>query len=264
MIVDPDFLDHWKTLMLVNSLGDPAAPLYVLRLWAHCQLRRQSEFENLPPEALKALCRFPGPANKLDSSLMASGFIRRDESILIVCNWDDYNSSLIAAWGNGRRGGRPKKTQTKPTGNQVKTHGLPSGNPAVTHGKPTENPDVTDKIGLDRIGLDRTKKEKEPRLSSEVTWPEELQTAEFADAWDLWKRHRLQKQKPLGSIEEESQLYDLARFGWQEAVQIVRYSISVGAKNLITNGDHAADKRARAPNQPRHRSRVPSLEEGSL
>lgn len=136
MIVDPDFLDHWKTRMLVNSLNDEAAPLYVLRLWAHCQNRRQSTFE-LSTEALKALCRYPGAANKLESSLTASGFVRRAEGMLEVCNWDDYNASLIASWVNGKRGGRPRK-ETSPA---PKTHGLPSDNPDQTQAKPThENP----------------------------------------------------------------------------------------------------------------------------
>lgn len=114
--------------MLVGELGgDEAAPVYVLRLWAHCQNRRQWQFEGVSAEALKSLCRFPGHSNKLEASLLTSGFIRRDVSLLIVCNWDEYNSSLIAAWENGKRGGRPPnkplgssdKTQTKPTGSRL-------------------------------------------------------------------------------------------------------------------------------------------------
>lgn len=124
MIVDPDFPDHWKTRMLVGLLdGDEASGMYVIRLWGHCQLRRQWRFANLSPEALKALCRFPGHANKLDASLVTSGFIRREADALTVCGWDDYNASLIAAWGNGSKGGRPPK----PVGLDVETHGKPTG-----------------------------------------------------------------------------------------------------------------------------------------
>jgi hypothetical protein len=124
MIVDPNFLDHWKTLQFAELLDDPAAPLFILRLWAHCQNRRQWQFDNLSPQALKALCRFPGHANRLESSLTASGFVRRDGSLLIVCNWDDYNASLIAAWTNGKKGGRPMKAQ-EPDDNRLETHGIP-------------------------------------------------------------------------------------------------------------------------------------------
>ena len=123
MIVDPDFCDHWKTRMLVGLLnGDEAAPVYVIRVWAHCQNRRQFVFDNLPSEALKALCRFPGNANKLESSLSTSGFVRRDGANLIVCGWDEYNKSLISAWANGTKGGRPPQnprvTKRKPTGSR--------------------------------------------------------------------------------------------------------------------------------------------------
>lgn len=120
MIVDPDFPDHWKTRMLVNLLQDEAAPVYLLRLWAHCQNRKQSEFESLTPEALKALCRFPGHANSLESSLAASGFVRRDDrGYLLVLNWDDYNSGLVANWENGRKGGRPRKPIENPNPKSV-------------------------------------------------------------------------------------------------------------------------------------------------
>lgn len=108
--------------MLVNLLDDAAAPVYVLRLWAHCQNRKTDTFQNLQSEALKALCHFPGQANKLESSLVASGFIRRlDSGDLQVHGWAEYNAPLIAAWGNGRLGGRPK------------TPGIPTGNPRRTN-----------------------------------------------------------------------------------------------------------------------------------
>ena len=134
MIVDPDFCDHWKTRMLVGLLdGDEAAPVYVLRLWAHCQNRRQDRFPNLSPEALKALCRFPGDAAKLLAALVETGFVRRDGRDLVASNWSEYNASLIAAWKNGTRGGRPPKglqnAPPEPTVYPEETHGLPTGKP---------------------------------------------------------------------------------------------------------------------------------------
>jgi hypothetical protein len=126
MIVDPDYPDHWKTRTLVGLLGgDEAAGMYVIRLWAHCQQRRRFQFDNLSAEALKSICRFPGHANKLESSLAASGFVRRDANVLVVIGWDEYNSSLIASWENGKKGGRPPNN--KPTGSDLKTQGKPTG-----------------------------------------------------------------------------------------------------------------------------------------
>lgn len=107
--------------MLVGLLdGDEAAPVYVLRIWSHCQNRRQAQFD-LSAEALKALCRFPGNSNRLEASLTASGFIRRAErtaaesSQLIVCGWEDHNAALLASWNNGRKG-RGKSKTDEPTG----------------------------------------------------------------------------------------------------------------------------------------------------
>lgn len=210
MIVDPDFLDHWKTRMLVGNLADESAPLYVLRLWAHCQNRRQSVFDNLTTEALKALCRFPGAANKLESSLTASGFIRRDGESLEVCNWDEYNSSLIAAWENGKRGGRPKK----PKGN-------PGVNPAVTHG-------VTDKRGLDK-----SREDNSLSLADEPKKIDHMEDLEFQKVWVQWQTHLLQLNKTPTNASLESQLYRLCDFDLAEAIAVVRFSIDRGAKNLI-------------------------------
>lgn len=79
---------------------------------------------------------------------------------------------------------------------------------------------------------------KETKQADDDRFPSELNQPDFLAAWDRWRRHRLQKQKPLGSIEEEAQLLDLMRFGAEEAAQIVGFTIRTGAVNLITNGDH--------------------------
>lgn len=160
MIVDPDFPDHWKTRMLVDLLdGDEAAPVYLIRLWAHCQNRKTSTFA-LPSAALKALCRFPGHANKLESSLAASGFVRREGDTLIVCGWSEYNASLIANWENGKLGGRPPKN--KPDPNPPETHGKPMGNPRATHPEPIGVEEIDRKSVSAQAQAKDTSSEKDP------------------------------------------------------------------------------------------------------
>ena len=128
--------------MLVDLLGgDEMAPLYLIRLWGHCQNRKKCDFDNLPPAGLKALCRFQGDANAFDAALAECGFISRDGPSVTVCGWDEHNSSLVAAWENGKRGGRPRK----PSGNQNETQEKPSGNPSKTQHKPSQNPAETDR-----------------------------------------------------------------------------------------------------------------------
>ncbi|RYD18224.1 MAG: hypothetical protein EOP88_23390 [Verrucomicrobiaceae bacterium] len=166
MIVDPDFPDHWKTRLLVELLGgDELAPLYLIRLWAHCQNRRASTFENLPPLALKALCRYPGLPAALESALADAGFVRRENQTLTVVGWEDYNATLVANWENGRRGGRPPKPKSppppeapeKPMDNPPETHGLSMGNPRLTHGEPIRE----DRIGEDKIRFTNREIERE-------------------------------------------------------------------------------------------------------
>lgn len=143
MIVDPDFLEHWKTRMLIDILGDDAAPLFVIRLWGHCQNRREWVFDGMPIHATKAICRYQGEAQELEDALITCGFLEREGKKITIVGWDEHNASLIANWRNGMRGGRPKKNQGEP---KEKPMGIPS-----------DNPSVSDKIGLDRIGVDDIK-----------------------------------------------------------------------------------------------------------
>lgn len=156
MIVDPDFLDHWRTRMLVDALGgDEMVPMCLIRLWAHCQVRRGDRFE-MPAAGLKAQCRYTGNAQAFEDALIEAKFIERDGDWIHVLGWAEQNASLLAAWENGGKGGRPKK---EPTQNPRVTQGKPTGNPTGTQGEPNENPDVTDKS---REEKSREEKDKEP------------------------------------------------------------------------------------------------------
>lgn len=121
MIVQPDFLDHWKTEMLVQLTRDKASPLLVLRLWAHCQRQRKETFPNMTPGILKAVCRWEGEPDALQKALMESGFIESDGSAVTVHGWEEANAGLLKSWENGKKGGRPPKTRQKPTGNPNET-----------------------------------------------------------------------------------------------------------------------------------------------
>jgi hypothetical protein len=155
VIVDPDFIDHWKTRMLVAALGDDElAPIYVLRLWAHCQNRRMWVFD-LPCMALKGICRFQGDAQAFEDAMVSAGFISREGKAITVLGWEEYNASLIAAWNNGGKGGRPKK---EPTENPRVN---PQDNPQKTQGEPTGEP-----IGGDEIGVDEKREEQKAKASA--------------------------------------------------------------------------------------------------
>ncbi len=235
MIVDPDFFDHWKTVLLIESLeGDHAAPIYVLRLWAHCQNRRQSVFSNLSPKALKALCRFPGHPNKLVTALVESGFVRvgTDEE-LTVCGWDEYNSKLIANWDNGAKGGRPKK---------------PNGNPTETQTKPTETQP-------EPIRVDRSREDKNipPPTNSKPIIPDQL-----SSTWSKWEAFVLERTgRTIGAIEAEATLMDLMNRGPEKAARDVEFTI-LRSKNAtrILDSENDYDKRASQGRKPNGQKEV--------
>ena len=145
MIVNPDFFDHWKTRQLAGELdNDDRAAIYVMRLWAHCQRSRRWSFPQLSASALKGICTYPGPAERLWQAMQSSAFIVVNEQVVVVHEWEVYNASLVAAWENGSKGGRPV-TRRKPKDNPRDTHGIPMGDPTRE-----------ERIGVDRIGTDNT------------------------------------------------------------------------------------------------------------
>lgn len=127
MIVQPDFLDHWKTQLLIDLLDDESAPIYVIRLWGHCQNRKTHAIPSGNPNTTKAICRaLKHDAKKFHDAMVDSGFLCVDGDNLVAHDWNDVNSTLVRNWSNGAKGGRPKK----------KTQPEPKQNPPTTQTKP--------------------------------------------------------------------------------------------------------------------------------
>ncbi len=112
MIVEPGFLDHWKPNELAARLDDPNAGWMILRLWAYCQQRKQWQFDNLPVFAVARICRFGGDAEKLVGILLELKILDRYKKGFAIHDWEKSNGSLISAWKNGLKGGRPSKHKT--------------------------------------------------------------------------------------------------------------------------------------------------------
>lgn len=168
MIIEPDFLDHWKTRLLMRLLDTEAAPNYVIRLWSHCQTRKTNKFPEWSPAILASVCRWPGDADQFWSAMMQT-FCRHEDGYLIAHEWDEVNASLIAAWSNGGKGGRPKK----PTGNpRVNPESNPV-NPRLTHGVTDredreDREDKTEKIQADKPPSSRFQKPTLEQLNTEA------------------------------------------------------------------------------------------------
>ena len=167
MIIEPDFLDHWKTRLLMRLLDTEAAPNYVIRLWSHCQTRKTNIFPEWSPVILSSVCRWPGDADVFWSAMLQT-FCRVEDGYLIAHQWDEVNASLIAAWSNGGKGGRPKK----PTGNPRVNPEPNPVNPRLTHGV-TDREDREDR----EEKTEKTQADKPPRVRFQKPTVEEL-TAE--------------------------------------------------------------------------------------
>jgi hypothetical protein len=151
MIVETDFLDHWKTRLIVRLLGTESAPLHIIRLWSHCQTRKTNRFPDWNPEILSAVCKWGGDANAFWSAILQT-FGRIEDGCFVAHQWDEVNSSLIASWSNGGKGGRPKK----PTDNPRVNPELNQVNPQITHG-------VTDREDREEK-TEKTMAPKSPRV----------------------------------------------------------------------------------------------------
>ena len=181
MIVDPDFFDHWRTRMVADMLKDQLAPVYIMRLWAHCQNRKGDVFD-IPAAGLKALCQFSGAAQELEDALIAAEYIARDGLTVTVTGWAEKNAALLAAWENGNKGGRPKKNQNttdgQPTENPAETHGLPMANPSLTQTKP--------------IRVDKRREEEKTEIQAQAPLPDWLPKDAWAGYVEMRKRIRKQ------------------------------------------------------------------------
>ena len=271
MIVDPDFFDHWKTVVLIEELeGDKAAPLYVLRLWAHCQNRRQWVFDSMSSKALRALCRFQGSEEDLMRAMTTAGFLDvSDAGDITVLGWDEYNSQLIANWTNGKKGGRPRKPKQNPS----KTHPEPNGNPSESHGrkptkhmpdgqslngdsesqtpdgsgaessehhcqkthrKPMGNPPKThaEPIGEDRIGLDNLSLSHSRANQNLEPHPE------WAKEWGTWVEcWEGRTEKRFDPVRAEMQLIELHAMAPEKAKRDLAFSLKLYSQKICDSDD---------------------------
>lgn len=144
MIIQPDFLEHWKTRLLVQITHDESSPLAVIRFWSHCQNCKAWEFPKMTPTQLGSICRWGARKPACHIALLKSKFIERLPSGGFRAHqWSDYNSKLLHNWSAGRKGGRPVQ-ESKPN---------KDGHTTITQTEPLANPKLTDKTDqIDKVG----------------------------------------------------------------------------------------------------------------
>jgi hypothetical protein len=113
---------------------------------------------------------------------MLQTFCRVEDGYLIAHQWDEVNASLIAAWSNGGKGGRPKK---------------PTGNPRVNPEPNQVNPQLTRGVTDREDREEKTEKTLAPKSPWEVKFglilPEKLQTDECLAAVETWLAYKAER-----------------------------------------------------------------------
>lgn len=107
MIVQSDFIHHWKTKALAARIGNEAALLALLALWGYCEKRKLWEMQ-LTPIKLAGICNYTGPqAENLLASMVEIGFLdvteeQTEDGTLVlwyeVHEWGEINSGLVHNW----------------------------------------------------------------------------------------------------------------------------------------------------------------------
>jgi hypothetical protein len=168
MNVHPTLLAHPKFLLYKKTLGQGDALEYLLRVWGHCQDRKRGEnWGPVNAAYLEGMVNWTGEPGKLYTALAKPyydkpGWIHADEDgNLIVTNWQEYNSGLIANWYRNPKGRTPRTTPGEAPASHWHT---PRTTPGEAPAKPT---------GLDRTGLDLEEREG-TRRSGEVNCPPTL------------------------------------------------------------------------------------------
>lgn len=113
MILEPGFFDHWKTRLLVTRTGSAAAPIAVLRLWEHAQLKRQHRLA-LTPRSLAGICRWDGSPQELWDAMTdpEAGWL---DPTTQPGEWElhdfaKHNARLVNSWNCGNE---PQKNQAQ-------------------------------------------------------------------------------------------------------------------------------------------------------
>lgn len=176
MIVDPNFLDHWKVSTLRAILGrDKEAPIYILRLWAYCQSAKKS---TMPHNAnvVAEICKFKGHPEAILQAMVELKIIDVvNDTTLRVHEFDVYNKKLYSCRENAEKG--REKANKKHSIESSNGHSIESSIESL-NGHPVGVPIERglDRIGLDRIGI-KTPKPPEGALEWEVLFFDSLKNS---------------------------------------------------------------------------------------
>ena len=133
MIIQPEFLTHWKVQALCGAIGRAEALTALLALWGNCQTSK-SYVHRFSPEKLAGICQYHGdPEHLLKTFVKLELLDPLEDGKYEVHGWAEKNASYKAAWANGAKGGAKKSPSA--------ILNSPQDDPSVTYGLPDDIPD---------------------------------------------------------------------------------------------------------------------------
>ncbi|WP_395734861.1 hypothetical protein [Prosthecobacter sp.] len=204
MIIEADFLTHWKTQALMSAIGELEALRALLSLWGHCQRRKQWEFQ-LSPLMLAGVCAYKGDAEKLLRTMLELHWIdpAEEEGWFQVHDWGETNASLVGKWAGGAR---VRGAHWHPRGHVMEpedgTRGATSGyatakaRASTTGATTAQTTGGTDRIGLDKRGEDGKSTPKAPKGAGTLPMPADW-SPRRVEIMQRWLDYRTSIRKPV-------------------------------------------------------------------
>ena len=113
MILETDFVDHWKTQRLVYICG-PDAVLCLLRIWSYCQQRKRWQFDGAQASIIEWIGKWNGEKGLLLATLKEVGFIDEEEDgEFSMHDFENVNGKMVSNWANGTNSVKKTRSATK-------------------------------------------------------------------------------------------------------------------------------------------------------
>jgi hypothetical protein len=163
MIIQSDFLTHWKVHALSGIIGRAEALTALLALWGHCQNSRTYVFEFTLP-MLAGICQYQGNAATLHQAMLDCRLLDPlEDGKYEVHGWAEKNASYVSCWANGAKGGTKKNPSATPNASQ--------GIPSATPNNPMGNPSATHRVPIGPPCEEKEEKEENRKEKKEGTVP---------------------------------------------------------------------------------------------
>lgn len=203
MIIEGDFLRHWKTRYFQALLGgDAQAPVYLLAIWLHLYDRRTDALR-ARPDVVATVAGYQGnqTPEAFVEALLEAELFTRDGDTIIAHGFKERHARSFANWENGSLGGRPRALRPRPEPEPEPGPGPDKGGSPIPPGNASAKPSKNLKTAPRKPKADAERcphKEMQDFWNQTAgrnnlrlckVWPEEEARARWTDPWfrEGWK-----------------------------------------------------------------------------